>query len=93
MPAEPPPDTCGHCGGPIPSDASACPECGADEDTGWEDEYSSDLGLSDEDFDYDEFVKQEFGESGNPNVVPHGLHWFWWFVGIGLIAALVLMWA
>ena len=87
------PDTCGHCGTAIPPDAYACPECGAAEDTGWEDDYSSDLGLSDEDFDYDEFVKQEFGESDNRNVIPHGLHWFWWFVGIGLIAALVLMWA
>ena len=92
MPAGPP-DTCGHCGTAIPPDASACPECGAAEDTGWEDDYSSDLGLLDEDFDYDEFVEREFGKSDNPNVVPQGLHWFWWLVGIGLIATLVLMWA
>ena len=91
MPAEPP-DTCSHCGSTIPQDASACPECGADEDTGWEDDYSSDLGLPDKDFDYAEFVEREFGKTDNPNVVPQGLHWFWWFVGIGLIAALVLMW-
>ena len=91
MPAGPP-DTCGHCGTAIPPDAYACPECGAAEDTGWEDDYSSDLGLSDEDFNYDEFVEREFGKSDNQNVVPQGLHWFWWLVGIGLIAMLVLMW-
>jgi hypothetical protein len=27
--------TCPHCGAAVPSDASACPECGSDEETGW----------------------------------------------------------
>jgi len=24
--------------------------------------------------------------------VPTGLHWFWWVVGVGLLAALIWMW-
>jgi hypothetical protein len=27
--------TCPHCGAAVPSDASACPECGSDDETGW----------------------------------------------------------
>lgn len=30
-----PPDTCANCGAAIPRHARACPECGADERTGW----------------------------------------------------------
>ena len=49
----------------MPPRAKACPECGADEETGWSDEADvSNLGLPDDSFDYDEFVKREFeGES------------------------------
>ncbi len=87
------PDTCAHCGTDIPPSASACPECGADEESGLGGNYSGDLGLPDEDFDYDEFVEREFESSKSPKVVPQDLHWFWWLIGIGLIAAMVLMWA
>lgn len=31
----PPPDECAVCGAAIPRSARACPECGADERTGW----------------------------------------------------------
>lgn len=27
--------TCPHCGAPVPPDATACPECGSDSQTGW----------------------------------------------------------
>ncbi len=27
--------TCPHCGGQVPSSATACPECGSDHETGW----------------------------------------------------------
>jgi len=30
-----PPDECANCGAAIPRHARACPECGADEGTGW----------------------------------------------------------
>ncbi len=31
----PPPESCANCGAPLPRDAVVCPECGADERTGW----------------------------------------------------------
>jgi len=31
----PPPEECANCGASIPRNAHACPECGADERTGW----------------------------------------------------------
>lgn len=83
-----PPEYCDNCGAGIPENAAACPECGADEATGW-DGYS--FEDPDEEFDYDDFVAHEFGQ-GKTETIPHGLHWFWWLVGVGLIVALVLMW-
>ena len=86
------PDCCPNCGAAVPANTAACPECGADEDTGWsEDAHAQGLGLPDEEFDYDEFVEREFGKE-KPEVVPTGLHWFWWVVGVGLLAALIWMW-
>lgn len=35
MAAAKPPDECANCGADIPRNARACPECGADERTGW----------------------------------------------------------
>ena len=42
-----------------------------DESTGWKEDYAPNLGLDEDEFDYDEF-EREFG-TGNPKVVPHGL--------------------
>jgi hypothetical protein len=44
--------------------------------------------LPDADFNYDEFLKDEFG--GN-EVKPRGLHWFWWLVALLLLIAVVLV--
>ena len=56
------PEVCPNCGAEVPCNAKACPECGSDEKTGWsETAYASGLGLPDEEFDHDEFVKEEFG--------------------------------
>jgi len=75
--------SCPHCGGEVPDGAKACPECGSDEKTGWSESADADrLGLPDEEFNYDEFVKREF--SGR-KPVPHGIHWFWWIIAILLL--------
>ena len=88
-----PPDYCPNCGAAVPAQAVACPECGADEDTGWSDDaYAHSLGLPDEDFDYDEFVERELGEPDRPTLKPQGLHWFWWLVALGLVIAMLSFW-
>lgn len=84
-----PADLCANCGAEIPRDARACPECGADEKTGWSEEAkTAGLDLPEEDFDYEEFVKREFSEKKSP--IPRGIHWFWWLVAV--IIAVILVW-
>jgi hypothetical protein len=78
------PETCPSCGADVPRGAKACPECGADENTGWSEEaHASSLGIPDDSFDYDEFVKREF-EPGQ-TIKPQGIRWVWWLVAIGLV--------
>ena len=85
-----PPEICPHCGAEVPPNAKACPECGSDEITGWSDEaHREDLGLPDENFNYDEFVKREL--SGR-EVKPRGLRWVWWLVAVLLLAVFVYSW-
>lgn len=44
------PDVCPCCGAGVPNRALACPECGADEQTGWSDDsYLDGLDLPDDD--------------------------------------------
>jgi len=59
------PEICPACGAEVPPDAAACPECGADEQTGWNEEHRvyDGIDLPDNNFDHDEFVKREFGKS------------------------------
>ena len=83
-----PPEICPNCGAKVPSRARACPECGACDATGWSEEASAaDLGLPDEEFDYEEYRQREFG---GKSPVPRGIAWFWWLVAV-LAAILVLI--
>lgn len=62
------PEYCPHCGAEVPDDARACPECGSSEETGWSDEAAADrLGLPAQDFDYERYVKEEFGPEDKPS--------------------------
>jgi hypothetical protein len=86
-----PPEVCPVCGAEVPPNAKSCPECGADEETGWsEGARTSGLDLPDEDFDYGEFVKHEF--EGDKRLKPLGIHWFWWFVAIVVLAFILVAW-
>jgi zinc-ribbon domain len=88
-----PPDYCPSCGAAVPSHARACPECGADEQTGWSDRAHADrLGIPDEDFDYDDYVQEEFGGKSNAPIKPHGITWLWWVVALGLVLLLFSWW-
>lgn len=82
------PEVCPVCGEDVPRDVRACPECGADHNSGWReggDDYDG-VDLPEHEFNYDDFVKQEFGSQGKPA----GLNTIWWIVGIVVIIALVL---
>lgn len=86
-----PPEVCPHCGSLVPPKARACPECGSDEKTGWSDRAQAQrLDLPDDEFDYDEFVKEEFGGQQERRVKPRGLKWLWWLVAIILLALFAL---
>jgi hypothetical protein len=63
-----------------------CPACGADEKTGWNEEamQSDGLDLPDESFDYETTLENE---GLKPRARP-ALPWYWWVLGIILIAAL-----
>jgi hypothetical protein len=82
-----PPEVCPMCGEDVPRNAKACPECGADEQTGWkEDALESSTDLPEEDFDYDKFVDEEFGHG----VKKSPIQWFWWVVAVVLLLALLI---
>ena len=85
-----PPAICPHCGAPVPAQAKACSECGADEQTGWSEAVEEDgLDLPDESFDYEEFSKREFDGA---SATSQGLHWFWWLVAVALVLGLISLW-
>ncbi|MFM1770378.1 MAG: hypothetical protein RJA22_2907 [Verrucomicrobiota bacterium] len=89
----PPPDHCPVCGSPVPPKARACPECGADDQTGWSERADAQrLGLPDDEFDYNEFVREEFGqERPATRLKPKGLAWHWWATAIVLLAIFLAM--
>jgi predicted nucleic acid-binding Zn ribbon protein len=79
----PPPEECANCGALIPPGARACPECGADERTGWrETDLADGLDLPD-------------AADGTPEVpLPrrprHELRWYWLAAAV-LLALLLVM--
>jgi hypothetical protein len=83
------PEVCPVCNEDVPAGSLACPECGADHRSGWsaEETTSGDLGLPNEDFDYNDFVKNEF----NTEAKPQGLKTIWWVTAILLLASILLM--
>lgn len=76
------PEVCPVCGEDVPPNALACPECGADHNSGWkEDTLDVSSVPSEDDFDYDEFVQKEFGTE----VKPRELKTVWWITAIVLL--------
>jgi uncharacterized membrane protein YvbJ len=83
------PEVCPVCGADVPRNALACPQCGADHNSGWREDAESHeaLDLPDEDFNYDEFVRREFGAS----VKPAGMKMIWWITAILILIATVAL--
>ena len=63
-----------------------CPECGADENSGWREnaEIYDGIDLPDE-FDYDEFTRREFGSSAKRQIGA-----IWWVTAIVLLVLALL---
>lgn len=81
-----PPEICPNCGAFVPEDALACPDCGSDYETGWSERaYAQRLDLPDDEFDYDEFVKEEFGNKEKPRFRKFGALWIIVAIGVALI--------
>lgn len=56
----------------------------------WQQDAGADgLDLPDEDFDYDEFVAREFGRAPHRRL---GVAWYWWGLGVLLVAVLIATW-
>jgi hypothetical protein len=89
---------CPHCGAEVRAGARACPECGSDEATGWaEDADKWAAGIpagygGEDDFDYEEFVRREFGGRRAHHVL--GLPWWMALPLVGALVAglLILLW-
>lgn len=85
----PPPDFCAHCGAPLPRDAAACPECGADERTGWRETSVYDgLDLPDDDAGAAPAARR--ASLGRPPGWRHPLKWYWVAAALLVIATLAL---
>lgn len=78
-PPRKPPAECPVCGAGVPREARACPECGADERTGWNEEATRYDGL--------DLPDTAFGDAPpNRRGAPR-----WWIVAAVLAAALVYL--
>jgi len=88
-----PPGDCPVCGSFVARGSYACPNCSADDKSGWKDDDTHNgLDLPDQDFNYDEFLENEFGTSSAGNK----LHPFWQITGVILLVLFiigVLIWA
>ncbi len=81
-----PPDECANCGTPLRRDAKACPECGADERSGWRAESIYDgLDLPEDAFEDDKSRPR----ATKPVRRINGLAWYWW--GVGLVVAVLFV--
>ena len=79
-----PPAECANCGTALPARARACPECGADERTGWREASVYDgLELPESAWSDDAATSPE---RKAPRV--NGLAWYWWTAGVVLVVLL-----
>ena len=81
----PTPETCPVCGTDVPRNARACPECGADERSCWNEDDTRYDGLDLPDEAYaDEPAKRTSARSGGANT-------FWLIVAVVTLVALILV--
>ncbi len=74
---------CPHCGAVLAGGANFCRECGSSDTDGW----SEEIDTGEDDFDYDDYIADEFSESGLNRQTPA----IWRWVAVGLIVLLALL--
>jgi ribosomal protein L32 len=88
MSEPPPPDECAHCGTSLRRHARACPECGADERTGWRE--SADTVYDGLDLPDSAYADDNASEQSRRPTLRAGIAWYWYVVAALLVASLVL---
>jgi predicted nucleic acid-binding Zn ribbon protein len=82
-----PPEECAQCGETLPRTAHACPNCGADERTGWRETSIYDgLDLPEDAEDENEFSATRTRHARNNT----GLRWYWLVTLITLLIVMLL---
>jgi hypothetical protein len=87
---------CPHCRGRVRRGAPACPHCGSDRETGWAPDahkWAANIpaGYSEDDFDYDEYIEDEFPDDAPRRKWGLGLHLFWLVAAVAAVVALVYL--
>lgn len=83
------PEECSQCGASIPRGALACPDCGADEHTGWD----TNPYLPDGDMDVPDFLTEDYDADRDPPIFDEQ-PWTpsrWWVVAVVVLLAFVFV--
>ncbi|MEM8550413.1 MAG: zinc ribbon domain-containing protein [Verrucomicrobiota bacterium] len=83
------PEICPVCGEALPRNAKRCRHCGADAEHGWGKEDASGLDLSQDGFDYEQFLKDEGLDGGSGELKPRGTPWTTYVIAIVLLVIFV----
>jgi hypothetical protein len=93
-----PPDECPVCGAAVPPQARACPECGADERSGWDEDATGYDGLDlpesawEPDDDTDDTERPPLLRRPRRRALPrpNNLHPFWWLTAAVLLVLVAI---
>jgi hypothetical protein len=85
---------CPHCGAELPAGAKFCRQCGASDESGWNEGDAGENGdlAAEDDFDYQDFLRREFPDQAEPSPKEGSKRLGLWIVVGGLCAAF-LYWA
>src|SRR3954468_12638810 len=80
-----PPEECANCGAAIPRDAHSCPECGADERTGWRETSV---------YDNVDLPEEVFDDGARPRLVHrvNNIAWYWWCIAVAVLLLIGAKW-
>jgi hypothetical protein len=82
---------CPSCGAEVQVGSRGCPQCLSGKGSKWDqDEYLDgvDVPEDQEEFDYNDYIKREFGGRGASRLKPPSIAWKWWITGVLLLGAM-----